>query len=658
MPEKRRGAFYYIGTTLCIALILGLFCAWVVHRRDAAENVPQPGTSSSSSETPVTGRAKKPWTVLIYMCGTDLETVDGAATANLGEICRPMNRDSINVVIQTGGTRSWKLGGIPEDKLARFEVVEAGLACVGQYPLASMGDEATLASFLEWGVDAYPAEKYMLLLWNHGGGSLGGVCYDELFDSDSLELDEIAGALDASGVTYELIGFDACLMATLENAALLRDYGRYMVASEEFEPGGGWDYADFLGYLSTSPDVHGAELGRRICQGYYNKCSASQDETMATLSVIDLRRIDTLLNCFDLLAAEMGGLVEEMEQLQELTIRARRAENYGGNSSGEGYTNMVDLGDLVSHTRDVLPETCQAVLDALDAAVLHSVSGRQRDGAQGLSLFFPLDLSAQDCGEYTEVCPSPHYLRFLEAIVPGFSAPDDTPAPRLDAASEDDYDIRLVTTVTDDANYTLWVKDGLEAVQSVQFWLFYVDYEYGEYVTMGMDNDVHADWEEGIFADNFRGVWPTINGFFCAPVLVDEGEAYNIYSIPILLNGVQTNLRAAYIWDDGDNGHYEIYGAWEGVDSDTGAVSRTVRKLRDGDEVELIFASVDWETGEELYYTMGSFTVDGEIVMEESELIDGDYLYAYEVVDVFGRSHMSDFALMSSEGDEIRVSAE
>jgi len=657
MPEKRR-RIINIAAALCMLAALAALCTWAAGKRTAQTSAGTGTGTTVSSSSFQRADPVKAWTVLIYMCGTDLESEEGSASANLNEICRQRGTDELNVVVQTGGTKNWRLNGIPEDKIARYEVAGERLTCKAQLPLASMGDRQTLEDFLQWGIETYPAEKYMLVLWNHGGGTLGGVCYDELFGNDSLELDEIAGALDEAGAKFEVIGFDACLMATLENAAAVSDFGHCMVASEEFEPGSGWNYADFLDYLSRNPDIGGTQLGRRICDGYYRKCLRNGSERMATLSVIDLSAMPKLTQSFDALAREMGGVSTEITQLQELTRRARRAESYGGNSPGEGYTNMVDLGDLVTHTREVLPQTGQAVLDALDEAVIHTVSGRQRDGAHGLSLFFPLDLDRKACEEYADVCTSPYYLRFLEAIVPDFEAPADTPAPRLAAADAADYEVVLETSVDGDANFNLRIAQGFETVQSVKFWLFYVDYEYGEYVTMGMDNDVFSDWETGEFTDNFRGVWPTLNGYFCAPVLVDEGERYNIYSIPILLNGQQTNLRAAYIWDDADNGHYEVYGAWEGVDSDTGAVARKVRKLRDGDEVELIFTSLDWETGEELYYTMGSFTVEGEVRMEEQKLIDGDYLYAYEVVDIFGRSHMSPFALMSCSGDEIFVSME
>jgi len=360
MPEKRR-RIVNIAAALCTLFALVVLCTWIAGERVQTPPVSTGGdTAASSAAVHKTGRVKE-WTVFIYMCGTDLESEDGSASANLNEICRPRATEEINVVVQTGGTKNWRLNGIPEDRLARYEVDGERLHCMAQLPLASMGDGDTLSDFLRWGIETFPAEKYMLVLWNHGGGTLGGVCYDELFGSDSLELDEVADALDETDAMFEVIGFDACLMATLENAAAVSGYGRCMVASEEFEPGGGWNYADMLDYLSRNPDIGGVQLGRRICDGYYQKCIKSGSENMATLSVIDLAVVPELTQAFDEMAREMGGISGEIEQLQELTRRVRRAENYGGNSPGEGYTNMVDLGDLVAHTWEVLPQTGQRI---------------------------------------------------------------------------------------------------------------------------------------------------------------------------------------------------------------------------------------------------------------------------------------------------------
>src|SRR5690606_39281103 len=118
--------------------------------------------------------------------------------------------------------------------------------------------------------------------------------------------------------------------------------------------------------------------------------------------------------------------------------------------------------------------------------------------------------------------------------------------------------------------FILEITNGLEVVHSVQFSLYYMDYDYDEYMLLGYDNDIEADCENGVFIDNFRGVWPTLNGCYCAPTLLAEEDDYNLYSIPILLNGEMTNLRAAYIWESDDEGYFKIYGAWDGINPDTG----------------------------------------------------------------------------------------
>lgn len=182
-----------------------------------------------------------------------------------------------------------------------------------------------------------------------------------------------------------------------------------------------------------------------------------------------------------------------------------------------------------------------------------------------------------------------------------------------------------------------------------------LNYDYNEYMLLGYDNDVDGDWEEGVFWDNFRGVWPTLNGLYCAPILLAETEDYNLYSIPILLNGKQTNLRAAYIWESEEEGYYKIFGAWDGIDSETGMSSREILKLKDGDEVTPLFTAINWETGEENLYELGSFIVNGPVIMEESELLDGDYLYQYKVIDVFGREFYSVEVIMECVDGEIYV---
>ncbi len=648
---------------LCIFIVVLMLLAAACGTAPAA--VTDSGQSPGPSETPEPSDSAAPstggdtWSVFLYMCGTDLESESGAATKNLQEILSVSQSDKVQFIIETGGTAQWQTEGIGSDSLQRWELSDGSLSLVDEQPLASMGDAQTLGHFLSWGVQSYPADKYMVVLWNHGGGSATGVEFDELFDNDSLSLNELSQGLGAAGAPFEIVGFDTCLMASLENAAAVAPYGRYMVASEETEPGGGWDYAAWLQYLCDHPEQSGLDIGKIICDSYMAKCAASDEDAMATLSVTDLTAVSDLTQKFDAMAGEMTGVTEDISYYQSFIQGIRRTENYGGNNDDEGYTNMVDLGDLTINTESVLSHTAQALLDSLSNAVKYNVKGESRSEANGLSVYFPLAINNDELTVYANTAAtSDSYLRFIEAVT-------DWQVPKGEAAAvpevsapvqQDDYSVQLKTQITDDGDFTLDVTSGMESVASVMFSIYYMDYDYNEYMLLGVDNDIDGDWDSGSFADNFRGVWPTINGNYCAPTLLAETDTYNLYTIPILLNGEKTNLRAAYIWDTGEDGHFEVYGAWNGIDSDTGMSAKDIIQLKDGDQVTLLFDAVNWDTGETTTYEMGSFTVSGTPVMEESDLFDGEYLYQYIVTDVFGRVTYSDQAIMECKNGDIFVS--
>lgn len=593
------------------------------------------------------------WTVLFYLCGTNLESGNGAATDNLLELLRLEPGGHYNFVVQTGGAAEWQNGAVDPRYLERWMLKERKLLLVDQLPSANMGGASALGDFLAWGVENFPAEKYAVVLWDHGGGALKGVIYDELYGYDSLNINELAEGLARAGVIFELIGFDACLMATLETAAAVAPYGRYMVASQEYEPAHGWDYAKWPAYLEAAGT--GLEIGRAICDSYYEKCAAHGNEAMATLAVVDLARVASLTKSFDGMAGEMTGVTGDINLLREFTQGAARTEHYGGNNESEGYANLVDLGDLTVNTVSVLPQTAVHLLEDLFDAVQYEVHGKSRGMANGLSVYYPLRIGYRELFRYAEVSVSSRYVSFLGALtgrpVPGWV---ERQAPEADTLEENDYTVELEAFVNSEGYFELRVTAGLASVRSVRFRLYYVDEEYEEYVLMGYDNDIDFSYAgEGIFLDNFRGVWPTLNGHYCAPQLIAEEAGYNLYSVPILLNGEEMSLRAAWVWDGQDQGHFEIYGALSGVDDLTGMSSRDIVQVQEGDEVELLFDAEDWYSGEIAAYGRGGFTVKGGVLMEESGLLDGDYLYQFAVTDVFGREYCSDAVMMQVQDGRI-----
>ncbi|HBU11656.1 MAG TPA: hypothetical protein DEB31_02670, partial [Clostridiales bacterium] len=284
-------------------------------------NAPARSQTPDTPDVPETQpESEDAWTLLVYLCGTDLEENYGMASGNLAEMLAVPAADNVNIVIQTGGTKEWKTDGIDATKLQRFELAGGEMRLVDEQPLTSMGSPLTLYNFLSWGVDNYPAEKTGFVFWNHGGGSIGGAEVDQYFRPDVLTLAEMREAFAAAGTEeeFEFIGFDACLMATLETALILEPYAKYLVASEETEAGAGWDYVPIVNALNDTPDITGDALGTMICDSFYAKCAQNGTENMATLSVTDLSKVEGVADAWEEVAAELAANAADIGSLGDI----------------------------------------------------------------------------------------------------------------------------------------------------------------------------------------------------------------------------------------------------------------------------------------------------------------------------------------------------
>ncbi|MEG2928913.1 MAG: clostripain-related cysteine peptidase [Oscillospiraceae bacterium] len=651
------------------------------------------GGGDQSAQTPVAGSENQmmrsnskggSWTVLIYLCGTDLESQGGFATVNLEEIMDATYSEKVNVIIQTGGTEEWEMEEINPDELERWQAVDGGIERVDSQPLAGMGEASTLGEFLQWGVKTYPADKYMCLLWDHGGGSVAGIAADELFDYDTLDLKELAKGVSMAGTQFEVVGFDACLMATIETAAALSPYAKYMVASQELEPGSGWDYTYWLDFLADTPTATGLELGKEICDSFYEKCDMEGMGSLATLSVTDLSKIPALVQSFDKMAAELKSFTSSPEKLQPITQAMVRAESYGGNNDSEGYTNMVDLGDLTICSQGVVSATGEELLDNLFAAVPYNVAGEGREKSNGLSVYVPLGVAEGELDSYAQLAAvSGEYLRFIEGIY-DWKAPQDVvinqpvvpqaqpsqpqgeqeeelPVAQsvplsgisiAEAINHDDFELEYSLGLSDDGYVLLNIDNGADIISTVAFDLFYHDEESNALWYLGSDYDVNMSDDGTQYWDNFRNVWTIINDSLCMMEALSFTDEYILYTVPVVVNDKDTNLRMLYHMETGE---YEVIGTWDGIDGESGMSSRDVKKLVDGDEVTFVFTAADLETLEAYEFLGDSFIVDGPVIAEEATLFDGDYYYQYVITDIFGEIYESDMAMLTSVDGEITV---
>ena len=245
------------------------------------------------------------WAIYLYLCGSDLESKGGNATNDLAELSEVKLPENVKVVIQTGGASKWQNEMISQEQIGRYIYDSNGLKLIEQLPQASMGSEETLASFLSFAKEKYPAKKTGFIFWNHGGGSVEGAAFDENYDNDSLTIDEMYSAfgknyeLSQEKPPFDLIGFDTCLMATLDVAHTFSSIGKYLVASQETEPANGWFYTGWADALGKKPQMDGLELGKVICDTYMKGCELVGTADNTTLSVVNLAKVPELIAAYD-----------------------------------------------------------------------------------------------------------------------------------------------------------------------------------------------------------------------------------------------------------------------------------------------------------------------------------------------------------------------
>lgn len=350
--------------------------------------------------------AKKDYTVLIYMIGSNLESKLGNGTKDILEIADAgIDYSKNNVLLYTGGSCRW-LGKIPNDRNCISDLSrEAGSQIVAETEKnASMGAPECLSEFLNFAYTNYPSDHYGLILWDHGGGPLWGYGSDELFGSDSLLLSEMQTAMNNTPFhgkhKLDWVGFDACLMGSLECMSLWSDYADYYVGSEELEPGNGWDYTCF-DILNSTTDAR--EITTHIVDSYGSYYESIRTESYnpdVTLSCIDLQNIDKAVSAMNALSSV---LVKQLAQGKYSDIQKTRSEtkSFGLVEGTKGeepyYYDLVDLGDFAQKLSSDYPREGQALTDSLKEILVASTSNVNSAG--GVSFYYPF----KNKGQYSEM---------------------------------------------------------------------------------------------------------------------------------------------------------------------------------------------------------------------------------------------------------------
>ena len=351
-------------------------------------NTPDVDTTVSSKArdkyTVIKGGKKDTVTVMVYMCGADLESQNGMATSDLKEMVNANLSDSINLLVYTGGARKWKNNVVSANANQIYKIENGSLTrLVENDGNASMTSPSTLASFIKYGNANYPANRMVLILWDHGGGSVSGYGYDERYGKgQTMTLAGINEALKSAGVKFDFIGFDTCLMATVENGLMLSQYADYMIASEETEPGTGWYYTNWLNKLSANSSMNTVQIGKTIVDDFVEVSNRQARGQATTLSVVDLAELSatvpTELKDF---SVETNELIQNKQYKKVSSARSKTREF--------AQSSKIDQIDLIHFAKNLGTSESSQLAKALEGAIKYNRTGGGISNAYGLSIYFP-----------------------------------------------------------------------------------------------------------------------------------------------------------------------------------------------------------------------------------------------------------------------------
>lgn len=366
----------------------------------AGRLVDQPGwnVTTQTYELP-----QKKWTFLVYMNGAnDLEEF---GSLNMNQMEQIGSNDNINLVVQFkryAGRYDTSNGNWGNTR--RFYVTkDNNRNLVTSPPLSQRenldaGSADTLQEFVQWGISAFPAERYCLVVWNHGAGwrsaKLGkptrGVSYDDVTGNHINTID-IPRAIDmGGGRKWDVLAFDSSLMQMLEVAYEVRDKALFITGSEESPPGEGYPYDRFLTHLAANPNMSPRDFAIDIVQQTIEGYGTNSN---ITHSVLDASKVAAIVPPINDLGAALFAVKGTFRD--EIIFARDNAENYD-------YPTYRDILDFVRLLSNPLPGStaplvndanvlgaAQRVRTAVQAAVIKNVHGDLHPRSNGLSIFLP-----------------------------------------------------------------------------------------------------------------------------------------------------------------------------------------------------------------------------------------------------------------------------
>jgi len=619
------------------------------------------GTGRSPRVTPL-GNGADQVTIMVYMCGSDLESDGGAATADINEMLYATSSEQVRVVVQTGGASEWQNNVVDADTNQRWLATESGLELLADAGQQNMTDPQTLSEFVRFCAENYPANRNILVFWDHGGGTLGGYGSDEHFPESTMSLSQIDQALADAGVVFDWIGFDCCMMGTVETAFVAEKHADYLIASQRSEPGGGWYYTDWLNALAENPAITSPEVGKIIVNSFIREEQNGDYGDELTLSMIDLTAYAPFM---DALYAYLSGINTEL--VDTSAYKEVSKARYDSRSIGEEEYDQVDLSYLVQNislgdSHELLAKLNDAVLISEETAAHYS----------GLSLYFPyasIESVEDTLNTAKSIGLDATYQKFVSdfaSLMAGGQlyngggsnnplsagaaiAEDFTDQSWMDSDlvsdyesyyEQNNYDTTELALVEKDGQYVLSMNQADWDLITAAYLEVFLDSGDG-YLHLGSDNIVEFNADGDLIVGFDDNSWVALNGHIVS-FFAEQSEDENVWTgyVPAYVNNEEVKIILVWTNDSASVAGYErVY--------DTNLASRGLLPLQDGDVVELLGDFYTYDGTYDDQYIIDSFVVDGDVTVSYEDVGESDCLVYYSLHDIYENVYWTESLIYS-----------
>ena len=604
----------------------------------------------------------------------------GAASADIVEMLTADLSENITIVLQTGGATRWQNTFVNPNKTQRFVISQdKPFEEVANLPLQRATDPDTLSDFLRFCRDDYPADHTMLVLWDHGGGPFG-YGLDSIYCGSPMSLKEINTALsnvytpDPENPAFDVIGFDACLMSSLEVTHALYGFASVYALSEESEPGFGWDYTGFLNKMSADPTMCPAAVAQAVADSftdYYMKLNINVGEVLSvqnvTFAVIDSKKAEELYQAYsELTKHQLKDAAEDISVLAEIGRCSYNSPHVAA-SSYDIY-NLVDLGCYVDLMVDTYPEECSKIKNLLEEAVLYHRENGSLADTQGICVYIPGSISSYRGLDYYlqyvyDICEDP-YTRALyfykmsgcltdEMLATVKTLTDATPKV-LDISEF--YSFEKTMPVIENNNFYIPVSESLQDMtQAYTFQIALFDESHSQIIYYGQDEYVYMDGEGNLCSD-FDGQWVFLDGQPLALEMTSKTPSCIEYRSHVLYNGNDAYLLFAY---NRDTEEFEIRGVslfpTNEEEQDNFIVdTKNNIELKPKDTIVPVYPASDF-TGMNFEIEGKKITFSASSRIEMKALQNGYYLAMANICDQRGDSYSSKVIGYNISGGKIKL---